>query len=202
MSAKCPRQSAEVRGTLVQPAPVHRSQAPCRQTGVVGVPRRRKLRMLREGDIPDDLVLVIRASPATRQECIADIVADALRSGRIYAVADSRGRRQVLFGISVFARRPGVALVQVLARFDAAPAYLEAVVGSLRDAGFDVLPTGVNPDHYDVQLVPGQGEETWSHSPPSGRQRSGSWRLRGVSGRTRRTLEYPANRRRSRHDAS
>lgn len=115
--------------------------------------------MLREGETPDDLVLVIRASPATRQECIADIAADALRSGRLYAVPGAAGRREVLFGISVFARRVGVAPVEVLARFDAAPAYVEASVGTLRSAGFEVLPTGVNPDHYDVQLVGGQGEE-------------------------------------------
>jgi hypothetical protein len=115
--------------------------------------------MVRGGDTPDDLVLVIRACPATRQECVADLVADALRSGRLYVVADREGRPEVLFGISVFARRPGVALVEVLARFDSAPAYLEAAVGSLRGGGLDVLPTGVNPDHYDVQLVAGQREE-------------------------------------------
>lgn len=115
--------------------------------------------MLREEGPPDDLVLVIRACPATREECVADIVADALRSGRLYVVADPAGGREVLFGVSVFARRPGVAPVEILVRFDAAPAYLEAAVGNLRSAGFDVLPTGGNPDHYDVQLVPGQREE-------------------------------------------
>lgn len=127
--------------------------------GVPASPRRRKLSALREGDTPDDLVLVIRATPGTREEAIADIVADALRSGRLYAVADRTGRSEVLFGVSVFARRPGVAPVEVLARFDAAPAYLETTVAILREAGFDVLPTGVNRDHYDVQLVAGQGEE-------------------------------------------
>lgn len=115
--------------------------------------------MLREGETPDDLVLVIRASPATRQECIADVIDDALRSGRLYAVTAEPGHREVLFGISVFARRPGIEPVEVLARFDAAPAYVEASVGALREAGFEVLPTGVNPDHYDVQLVAGQREE-------------------------------------------
>ena len=40
-----------------------------------------------------------------------------------------------------------------------APEYLEAAVGALRGAGLEVLPTGVNPDHYDVQLVGGQREE-------------------------------------------
>jgi hypothetical protein len=114
--------------------------------------------MVREGETPDDLVLVIRASPATRSECMADFVADAVRSGRLYVVADRSGRREVLFGVSVFARRPGVTPVEVLARFDAAPAYLETSVGNLREAGFEVLPTGVNPDHY-VQLVAGQREE-------------------------------------------
>ena len=64
--------------------------------------------MVRGDETPDDLVLVIRASPATRPECVADLVADAVRSGRLYVVADRHGRREVLFGISVFARRPGV----------------------------------------------------------------------------------------------
>ena len=61
--------------------------------------------MVRADETPDDLVLVIRASPATRSECVADLVADAVRSGRLYAVAGSGGRREVLFGVSVFARR-------------------------------------------------------------------------------------------------
>jgi hypothetical protein len=115
--------------------------------------------MLREGEVPDDVVLVVRASPATRQDCIADLVGDAVRSGRLYSISNRDGQREVLFGVSVFARRPGVTLVEVLTRFDMAPAYLEAAVGGLRGAGFEVLPTGVNPDHYDVQLVSGQREE-------------------------------------------
>lgn len=31
-------------------------------------------------------------------------------------------------------------------------------MGTLRVAGFPVLPTGANPDHYDVQLLPGRLE--------------------------------------------
>lgn len=115
--------------------------------------------MVREGETPNDLVLLIRASPATRSESVADLVADATRSGRLYVLTDASGRREVLFGVSVFARRPGVAPIEVLARFDAAPAYLEASVRKLREAGFGVVPTGVNPDHYDIQLVGGQRED-------------------------------------------
>jgi hypothetical protein len=96
--------------------------------------------MVREGEVPDDLVLVIRASPARRQDCIADIVGDAVRSGRLYSVADRNGQREVLFGISVCARRPGVTPVEVLARFDLAPAYLEAPVGACGRRGSRCSP--------------------------------------------------------------
>lgn len=147
----------------------------------------------------DDLLLVIRAAPATRPECLADLVTDALRSGRLYAVADASGLRQVLFGVSVFARRPGVAPVEVLARFDAAPAYLEASVGSLRRAGFDVLPTGVNPDHYDVQLVPGQREEDLE---PVAAIRSGAERLVAVAGDLRPNPAYAGGAGQSSEDPS
>ena len=109
--------------------------------GIPPSPRRRKLRVGRGDETPDDLVLVIRASPATRPECIADLVADAVRSGRVYAVAGSSGRRQVLFGVSVFARRPGVAPIEVLARFDAAPAYLEGRSGPNTPGEVPVRPS-------------------------------------------------------------
>ncbi len=95
--------------------------------------------MVQEGATPDDLAVVIRASPATRSDCVAELVADATPSGWLYVVTEASGRREVLFGVSVFARRPGVAPIEVLTRFDAAPAYLEASVGELREAGFTVL---------------------------------------------------------------
>ena len=93
----------------------------------------------------------------------------------------------MLFGISVFARRPGVALVEILARFDMGPAYLEAAVGSLRAAGFGLLPTGVNPDHYDVQLVPGQREEDLE---PLAAIRGAADRLVAVAGDLRSNPAY------------
>jgi hypothetical protein len=113
--------------------------------------------MVRDGEVLDDLLVVVRATPRRRDEAIADIAADALRSGRVYAVVES-GRVVVLYGVSVFALRPGVPLAELLVRFDEAPSYLQAPIGRLREAGFDVLPTGVNPDHFDVQLLAGDGD--------------------------------------------
>ena len=46
----------------------------------------------------------------------------------------------------------------VLRRFTQAPRYVAITVGDLRAAGFDVIPTGTNPDHYDVQLIAGRIE--------------------------------------------
>ncbi|MGH9268110.1 MAG: hypothetical protein ACRD0D_08025 [Acidimicrobiales bacterium] len=62
-------------------------------------------------------------------------------------------------GVSVFARQPGVAVAEILARFDDAPTYLEATVGALRGEAFTVWPTGTAPDHFDVQLLPGVAED-------------------------------------------
>ena len=115
--------------------------------------------MVRSDAVPDDLVVVVRAAPASVDEAVDDIAHDALQSGRTYAVLDEAGRREALFGVSTFAHRPGVSLLTVLARFDDAPSYLEARVGALRAAGFKVLPTGTNLDHFDVQLLPGQGDD-------------------------------------------
>ncbi len=80
--------------------------------------------------------------------------------------------------MSVYARRPGTD-PDVLQRFSAAPAYLAAPVGSLRAAGFPVLPTGTHPDHFDVQLVAGQGEG----DPVTDRAiLAAAWRLVDVAG--------------------
>lgn len=58
----------------------------------------------------------------------------------------------------MFARRPGVDLATVLERFSGAAAYVEAAVGALRAAGFEIYPTGSNVDHFDIQLIGGLGE--------------------------------------------
>jgi hypothetical protein len=88
----------------------------------------------------------------------AEDIAEAARlSGEVYVVERGDGFREVLYGVSVYARRPG-ADPDVLQRFSAAPAYLATPVGLLRASGFPVLPTGTHPDHFDVQLVPGHGE--------------------------------------------
>ena len=42
--------------------------------------------MLRPGDPPSDLVVVIRAAPATAREVIDDLAEDALASGLAYAI--------------------------------------------------------------------------------------------------------------------
>jgi hypothetical protein len=115
------------------------------------------VRHVRPGDVPHDLVVVIRASPASRAGAAGDIVEAARLSSEVYVVEHEDGVREVLYGVSVYARRPE-ADHDVLQRFRAAPAYLAAPVGRLRGAGFPVLPTGTHPDHFDVQLVAGQGE--------------------------------------------
>ncbi len=65
----------------------------------------------------------------------------------------------MLYGVSVFARRPGVRPDEVLDRFPQAPSYLEVSVGVLRGADLEALPTGENPDHFDIQLVRGVTED-------------------------------------------
>jgi hypothetical protein len=42
--------------------------------------------------------------------------------------------------------------------------FVEAPVGVIRTAGFEVIPTGENPDHFDVQLFAGVTE---GQVPPS-----------------------------------
>ena len=119
--------------------------------------RRRKVRHVRPGDVPHDLVVLIRASPASRAGAAQDIAEAARLSSEVYVVEHESAFREVLYGVSVYARRPG-ADPDVLQRFSAAPAYLAVPVGRLRAAGFPVLPTGTHPDHFDVQLMAGQGE--------------------------------------------
>ena len=61
----------------------------------------------------------------------------------------------MLYGVSVFALLPGRGVAGVLERFPNAPHYLALTVGQLRVAGFEVFPTGSNPEHFDVQLISG-----------------------------------------------
>lgn len=82
----------------------------------------------------------------------------ALLSAEVYVVEREDGFREVLYGVSVYARRPG-ADPDVLERFRTTPAYLAVPVGRLRATGFPVLPTGTHPDHFDVQLASGHGED-------------------------------------------
>lgn len=107
--------------------------------------------------MPHDLVVVIRASPASQAGAAEDIAEAARLSSEVYVVEHESAFREVLYGVSVYAGRSG-ADPDVLQRFGAAPAYLAAPVGRLRAAGFPVLSTGTHPDHFDFQLMAGQRE--------------------------------------------
>ena len=116
-------------------------------------PRRRKKRLVRVGEIPDDLLVVIRAMPADRVKGIAEMVDSAILSAGRYVVEGEDEIRELLYGVSVFAQREGQELIDVLYRFPAAPMFVAATVGVIRRRGFQVLPTGHNTDHFDVQLI-------------------------------------------------
>lgn len=75
-------------------------------------PRRRKVRLVRDG-VPNGTVLVVRATPADREEAVRSIAVDAGLSGEVYAIELVDGYREVLHGVSVFARRPGVTASEV-----------------------------------------------------------------------------------------
>lgn len=120
--------------------------------------RGRKNRLVREGESPHDLVLVVRATPADRDRALAAMIEDADLSARQYVVEAEPGSREVLYGVSVFARRPGVEVATIVDRFMGAAAYVEVPIGALRSAGFEVYPTGANPDHFDIQLIGGVSE--------------------------------------------
>ena len=121
-------------------------------------PRRRKVRHVRSADTADDLVVVVRATPANRADAIDALVETASESAATYVVITATGDAELLFGVSVFALRPGLDSAEVLERFPYAPTFVSATVGALRAAGFAVLPTGMNPEHFDVQLLPGCSE--------------------------------------------
>lgn len=121
--------------------------------------RGRKSRLLRADEPPNDLLVVIRATPADRELAIDEMVEDAELSSYQFVVEAVPGARELLYGVSVLARPPGVDVSAVIDRFSGAPAYIEATVGALRAAGFAVLPTGANLDHFDIQLVDGIREQ-------------------------------------------
>lgn len=121
-------------------------------------PRRRKVRLVREESAPDDALMVLRAAAPDRPRTLRNAVLDATESGATYVVDRGGGRREVLYGISVFACRAGREPEEILSAFPLSPHHLELTVGQIREAGFDVIATGTNPDHYDVQLVPGRFE--------------------------------------------
>lgn len=135
--------------------------------------RGRKRRLVREGESPHDLVLVVRATPADRDAAIAAMAEDAGLSARQYMVETTPGAREVLYGVSVFARRPGVDVATVVDRFIGAATYVEVTVGALRAAGFEVYPTGSNVDHFDIQLIAGVGEGDLAVSPVEVRAAAG-----------------------------
>lgn len=91
-------------------------------------------------------------------EAAEDIAAAAQLSAEVYILQWDGGARELLYGVSVYARRPG-ADTDVLIRFSASPCFLEVSVGVLRAAGFPVVPTGADPGHFDVQLLPGHPED-------------------------------------------
>jgi len=119
----------------------------------------RKSRLVRAGDVPHDLLLVIRATPVDRDGAVAEMVEDAELSARQYVVGVAPESREVLYGVSVFAHRGSVGIAAVMDRFAGAPSYLEIAVGVLRAAGFKIYPTGTNTDHFDIQLIGGISEE-------------------------------------------
>ena len=124
-------------------------------------PQRRKVRMVRPDGPADDLLVVVRATPADRELAVAKIAEDAEESARVYVVAEG-DTTVILHGVSVFAHRQGVEIADVLRRFPFAPFYAATTVGRLRAAGFPVLPTGGNLDHSDAQLVPSRTVEEGS----------------------------------------
>jgi hypothetical protein len=109
--------------------------------------------MVRPGEPPDDLVVVVRATPSSLPEAGDDIANAARLSAEVYVLERDDKSRELLYGVSVYARRPG-AEPDVLVRFSASPCFLQVTVGLLTAAGFPVVPTGADPDHFDVQLVP------------------------------------------------
>jgi hypothetical protein len=77
-----------------------------------------------------------------RDHTVADMVRDARYSGDTYAIELAEGGRQVLYGVSIFAIPQGRTAADVLERFATSSHYLAVTIGTLRAAGFAVIPTG------------------------------------------------------------
>jgi hypothetical protein len=121
-------------------------------------PRRRKTRLVRVGEVPDDVLVVIRAMPADRVRGLEEMVDSAILSADMYVIEGADGGRELLYGVSVFAQPEGQELTDVLLRFPAAPMFAATSVGVIRGCGFEAYPTGSNADHFDVQLISGVTE--------------------------------------------
>lgn len=116
------------------------------------------------------------------------IAEQAELSARVYVIEAAHGRREVLYGVSVFAHRLGVNLADVLDRFPGAPTFVEATVGVIRSAGFQVLPTGGSVDHFDIQLIAGVTEDV--DPPKSEDLHAAAARLLAVAGERRPNPSY------------
>lgn len=101
--------------------------------------------------------------PDNRSAAVDEMVDRAQLSASVYVVQQS-GKWHLLYGVSVFAHRLGKDATDVLRRFARAPMFMEAPVRALRAAGFEVVPTGSDADHFDVQLIAGIAE---ADAPPS-----------------------------------
>lgn len=151
-------------------------------------PARRKRRLVRAGDAPDDLLLVIRAMPHDGVAALEEMVDLATLSAGRYVIERDDQRRELLYGVSVFAHREGQDLTEVLYRFPAAPMFVEAPVGMLRVSGFEVIPTGTEADHFDVQLIHGVSE---AEEPPAEDDvRAAAARLLEAAGEMRANPSY------------
>jgi hypothetical protein len=113
---------------------------------------------VRADDVADDALVVMRAASDIPELVLRAIIMDAADSGSVYVIERPDGKREVLYGVSFFAVRSEQRRDGVLARFSSAPACLETAAGELRLAGMELWATGTNPDHYDVQILPGRVE--------------------------------------------
>ena len=119
-------------------------------------PGRRKLRLVRSGDGPMIFKSFSAARPATSPRASRTSWSRAARS-RTYVI-DQDGSRSVLYGVSVFVLGEDGVPRGASSRFAMAPGFIRAAVGTIRRAGFEVLPTGENRDHFDIQLLSGRSE--------------------------------------------
>jgi hypothetical protein len=111
---------------------------------------------VRDEPLAADTLVVLRAAAADMQRTVRNAVTDATESGLTYVIVRNDGTREILYSISVFAQRDGRSVAETLRTFSWAPRYLRFTVGEIRAPGFDIVATGANPDHFDVQLLPGR----------------------------------------------